>query len=84
METINLTIKEKRKGFVGEESPSSQMEEKHIQLNNYARIHIPNVFEHQYAEYISGLKPPYSNIDSYLKKAKKNNNVEMDQKFNGD
>ncbi len=84
METRNLIFKEKRKGVVAEELSSPRIEEKEIQLNNYARIHIPNVFEHQYAEYISGLKPPYSHIDLSLKNAKENNKAEKNQKFNSD
>ncbi len=58
----NLVITRKHKETQTEELTVPVVDQKEVHNNNYARTHVPNVFEHQYAEYISGLKPPYLSL----------------------
>ncbi len=84
VELENLLVKEKSKNVVAEESPITKVEIKEVRQTNFARIHVPNVFEHQYAEYISGLKPPYSGIGFPSKRAHDLHKNEKDQEIHGD
>lgn len=70
MELESLTIKDNAKKIVNEESPLIEAVSKEVPHNNFARTYVPNVFEHQYAEYISGLKPPYMSLEHPSEKRK--------------
>ncbi len=84
MELENLLVKEKSKNAVAEESPITKVELKEVRQTNFARTHVPNVFEHQYAEYISGLKPPYSDLGFPSKRAYDLDKEEKNSEIHGD
>ncbi len=85
VELENLLVKAKSKNVVAEESPITKVEPKEVHQTDFARSHVPNVFEHQYAEYISGLKPPYSGLGFPSKRAAQDlHKEEKDQEIHGD
>ncbi|OLS14684.1 MAG: hypothetical protein RBG13Loki_1685 [Promethearchaeota archaeon CR_4] len=60
MELENLTKKEMVKRALNDESNENLNQPYDPPIRNSARGRIPDVFDHQYVEYISGLKPPYT------------------------
>ncbi len=76
METENLLIKDNVKKVVEEDSSIITDDLKDVHDPNHARTHVPSVFEHQYAEYISGLKPPY--FHHRIQKDQKNKSINGD------
>ncbi len=72
MELEEVIAKEKSRKVVVEDLSITKFDPKEVPQNNFSRTHVPNVFEHQYAEYISGLKPPYLSVGKGRKDEKYN------------
>ncbi len=62
MELEKFLVKEKTKKELEGVPSQNPVFQKEIHIPNMARMHIPTVFEHQYIEYISGLKTLNENI----------------------
>jgi len=60
LELESLRKKEISKSPVKEESQETLVNSNYPPVKKSARAHVPDVFDHQYVEYISGLKPPSS------------------------
>ncbi len=84
MESAQLLVKESPKKGPEEPPKETPMDLKEVQVPTNARAHIPSVYEHQYAEYISGLIPPYVAIGFPPKASKKNAGNKKTPDFKGD
>ncbi|OLS13139.1 MAG: hypothetical protein RBG13Loki_3235 [Promethearchaeota archaeon CR_4] len=78
---------------IQEEKPKKTIEEKSAETAStqikggslqHPRNHIPNVFEHQYADYILGLKPPYTGIGSPVKLIQADEGQKRKKQINND